>query len=137
MQCYEYKVIPAPTKGEKAKGVKTSADRFALTLTTLMNELGADGWSYVRADALPCEERAGLTGTKTTFVNVLVFSRPLPRKGALGTDEPVSLRVSPAAAPLVADPVPPAPVIPAPSVVAADVSGAPALGAARRDLAAE
>ena len=67
MQRYEYKVIPAPTRGEKARGVKATPDRFALALTNLMNDLGADGWSYVRADALPCEERSGLTGTKTTF----------------------------------------------------------------------
>ena len=72
---FEYKVIPAPRRGEKARGVKTTEDRFALALTLLMNDLGAEGWEYVRADALPCEERVGLTGTKTTFQNVLVFRR--------------------------------------------------------------
>ena len=75
MQRFEFKVIPAPKRGEKARGVKTTEDRFAMALTTLMNQLGAEGWDYVRADALPCEERAGLTGTKTTFQNVLVFRR--------------------------------------------------------------
>jgi hypothetical protein len=77
MQRFEYKVIPAPRRGEKARGVKTTEDRFAFALTTLMNQLGAEGWDYVRADALPCEERVGLTGTKTTFQNVLVFRRIL------------------------------------------------------------
>ena len=75
MQRFEFKVIPAPKRGEKARGVKTTEDRFAMALTTLMNQLGAEGWDYVRADALPCEERAGLTGTKTTFQNMLVFRR--------------------------------------------------------------
>ena len=75
MQRFEFKVIPAPKRGEKARGVKTTEDRFALALTTLMNQLGAEGWDYVRADALPCEERVGLTGTKTTFQNMLVFRR--------------------------------------------------------------
>jgi hypothetical protein len=77
MQRFEYKVIPAPRRGEKARGVKTTEDRFAYALTQLMNQLGAEGWDYVRADALPCEERAGLTGTKTTFQNVLVFRRAI------------------------------------------------------------
>ena len=75
MQRYEYKVVPAPKRGEKARGVKTTEDRFAFTLTQMMNDLGRDGWEYVRADTLPCDERAGLTGTKTTFQNMLVFRR--------------------------------------------------------------
>lgn len=77
MQRFEYKVIPAPKRGEKARGVRTTEDRFALALTHLMNDLGADGWDYVRADALPCDERAGWTGTRTVFLNVLIFRRPI------------------------------------------------------------
>jgi hypothetical protein len=77
MQRFEYKVIPAPKRGEKARGVKTTEERFALALTHVMNDLGAEGWDYLRADALPCEERVGLTGTKTTFQNMLVFRRAL------------------------------------------------------------
>ena len=75
MQRYEYKVVPSPRKGEKARGAKTTPERFALALTTLMNQLGRDGWEYLRADTLPCDERVGLTGTKTTFQNMLVFRR--------------------------------------------------------------
>lgn len=78
MHRFEYKVIPAPKRGEKARGVKTTEDRFAYALMSAMNELGAEGWDYVRADALPCEERAGFTSTKTTYVNVLVFRRQVP-----------------------------------------------------------
>lgn len=80
MQRFEYKVVPAPRKGEKAKGLKTTPDRFAHALTVLMNDLGAEGWEYVRADTLPCEERVGLTGTKSTFQNMLVFRRPVLAK---------------------------------------------------------
>lgn len=135
MQRYEYKVIPAPSRGEKARGVKSTADRFALTLTGLMNQLGAEGWSYVRADTLPCDERVGLTGTKTTFQNVLVFSRPL--ESVRLSDNPAQMPV--AAAPvLVADPVTPVAVVPAPSVLPPEPTAVPSLGgAARRDLAAE
>ena len=77
MQRFEYKVVPAPRRGEKARGVKSTEERFALGLTHLMNAMAAEGWDYVRAEALPCDERAGLTGTRTTFQNVLVFRRAL------------------------------------------------------------
>ena len=77
MQRFEYKVIPAPSRGEKARGLKTSADRFAHGLAQIMNELGRDGWEYQRADTLPCEERSGLTGRSSTYHHLLVFRRPL------------------------------------------------------------
>lgn len=75
MCAYEYKVVPAPSKGLKAKGVRTTQDRFANALQQVMNELGADGWEYQRTDALPCEEREGLMGKATHFQHMLVFRR--------------------------------------------------------------
>jgi hypothetical protein len=129
MQRFEYKVIPAPKRGEKARGVKTTEDRFALALTNLMNELGAEGWDYVRADALPCEERVGFTGSKTTFQNMLVFRRPLGQ-GAAETEPRPPLRLT------VQDPQP----APAPRLGPAEVpapASAPAVGPAKADHAAE
>ncbi|NDR56546.1 DUF4177 domain-containing protein [Aliiruegeria sabulilitoris] len=75
MAVYEYKVVPAPEKGLKGKGVKGPRERFANALQSVMNELGAEGWEYLRADTLPCEERSGLTGSTTTYQNMLVFRR--------------------------------------------------------------
>ena len=77
MERYEYKVIPAPEKGLKAKGIKTPGDRFAHAVETAMNLLGADGWEYWRAESLPSTERAGLTSSKVTERHLLVFRRPL------------------------------------------------------------
>ena len=125
MQRFEFKVIPAPRRGEKARGVKTTEDRFALALTNLMNELGAEGWDYVRADSLPCDERVGLTGTKTSFLNVLVFRRAIGG----GTAEP-----QPVGRLLLQDPAP------GPRLGPAEVpapGNAPALGPAKTGLAAE
>ena len=82
MQFYEYKVVPAPRKGEKARGTRTTPDRFALALTSLMNDFGRDGWEYLRADTLPCDERVGLTGSKTSFQSMLVFRRVLEADAA-------------------------------------------------------
>lgn len=125
MQRYEYNVVPAPRRGEKARGVKTTEDRFALALTTLMNTLGRDGWEYLRADTLPVDERTGLTGTKTSFQNMLVFRRPVDE--AKAEAPPPRL--------VVAEPVP----APAPKLGPAEVPAGPApnIGPAKPDLAAE
>lgn len=77
MPNYEYKVVPAPKKGLKAKGLKTTDARFANAMMVEMNELGAEGWEYQRSDTLPCEERTGLRGRNTTFLNMLVFRREI------------------------------------------------------------
>jgi hypothetical protein len=93
---YEYRVIPAPVKGTKAKGAKSAPDRFALTLQDAMNAMANDGWEFQRAETLPSEERSGLTGTKTVYHNMLVFRRKRdtdlaafsPREIETGTETP-------------------------------------------------
>ena len=127
MQRFEFKVIPAPKRGEKARGVKTTEERFALALTSLMNQLGAEGWDYVRADVLPCDERAGLTGgTKTTFQNMLVFRRVINE---------AATEIAPTTRLLLQEPVSPAPRLgPAD---APTLGNAPAIGPAKQGLAAE
>lgn len=75
MQQFEYRVIPAPAKGEKDRGLKTGAERFAHALTRAMNDMAREGWEYLRADTLPAEERSGLTSKTTVYHNLLVFRR--------------------------------------------------------------
>ena len=75
MPRYEYKVVPAPAKGLKGKGVKGPEARFSHGLQELMNGLAGYGWEYQRAETLPSIERAGLTSTTTEWRNVLVFRR--------------------------------------------------------------
>ncbi|MGR3659776.1 MAG: DUF4177 domain-containing protein [Paracoccaceae bacterium] len=77
MPAYEYKVVPAPRKAVKVKGIRSTEARFAHMIELVMNELGADGWEYLRTDTLPCDERQGLTGRSTSFQNMLVFRRVL------------------------------------------------------------
>ncbi|NBZ86271.1 DUF4177 domain-containing protein [Stagnihabitans tardus] len=142
MSGFEYRVVPAPRRGEKARGVKTTEERFALALTQLMNKLGREGWEYQRSDTLPVEERVGLTGSKTTYQNMLVFRRSLaeqecesvatmdrpaewaPRLGT-GTPVPEALTASLA------------PAVPALGAATKPEGAAPALGPAKADLAAE
>lgn len=82
MEQFEYKVVPAPTKGQKASGVRQAEDQFALSIETLMNELAQDGWQYQRSDTLPHTERSGWTGTKSTFRSMLVFRRAIETETA-------------------------------------------------------
>lgn len=103
MSSYEYTVIPAPARSEKAKGGKTGIDRFAATLSDALNEMARDGWEYVRAETLPAEERSGLTSRSTVYHNLLVFRRALipdravsPRLESQPAPQPV---VPPLAAP--------------------------------------
>ena len=73
---YEYKVVPAPTKGQKARGIKGADGRFANALEAKMNTLAADRWEFLRTETLPSEERSGLTSTATKYRSVMVFRRP-------------------------------------------------------------
>jgi hypothetical protein len=82
MTGFEYKVVPAPLRGLKGKGIKGTPARFANALQLVMNDLGAQGWEYQRTDTLPVEERVGLTKKSTSFQNMLVFRRTLEIKHA-------------------------------------------------------
>jgi len=107
MPTYEYKVVPAPTKGLKAKGVKGPEARFSHAIEDLMNTFATEGWEYQRAETLPSTERAGLTGSTTEWRNLLVFRRLRPVAAELPAPQ---LLPSPEA---IADPVPEASKSPA------------------------
>ncbi|MEM9968903.1 MAG: DUF4177 domain-containing protein [Pseudomonadota bacterium] len=78
MPRYEYKVIPAPTRGRKGKGIKGAEARFAHALEGVINTLAEDGWEYQRTDTLPSTERIGLASTSTHWRNMLIFKRIHP-----------------------------------------------------------
>ncbi|MFC3615560.1 DUF4177 domain-containing protein [Lutimaribacter marinistellae] len=105
---YEYKVVPAPTKGTKAKTVKTPEGRFALTVEQLLNEMGAAGWEFQRAELLPSDERSGLTGSVVNWRNVLVFRRPQDVEAA----QPIASEDEPAVPAPAPDPAQDRPAIP-------------------------
>lgn len=135
MTTFEYKVVPAPNKGKKARGVKGTEARFAFALEDVMNELAMEGWEYQRAEMLPSEERSGLTGTQTTFRNVLVFRRP--RQNDISAFEPKLLE-RPAAPVAQPAPVPETdPRKPDPLILHKPVSPTPSLGSLQDDSAPE
>jgi hypothetical protein len=97
MQRYEYKVVPSPRRGTKAKGAKTTGDKFAAALTELMNAEAREGWEYLRAESLPAEEKPGmLRSTVEVYQSMLVFRRelapatPAPAPAPVATVPPLS-----------------------------------------------
>lgn len=107
MQRFEYKVVPAPTRAKRVRGVKTAAGRFAVALGEVINEQAADGWDYVRSDSMPVEEKPGLLkSTVENYYTMLVFRRPTDTPA---TDAPAI----PVAAPAVPVPAAVPPVEPA------------------------
>ncbi|MEQ9038007.1 MAG: DUF4177 domain-containing protein [Silicimonas sp.] len=140
MSKFEYKAVPAPTRGTKARGAKSTEDRFALSITETLNDMASDGWEYVRAETLPCDERKGLTGTQTTYQNILIFKRfkqvsqPLTLD-ARTTSRPLPMEVDDTTATQdylrpVSEPVVPRRVTTRPPE---EENNAPPLGAARED----
>jgi len=82
MTHYDYKVIPAPKKVKRVKGVSGPEELFAVTLTDAINEVARQGWEYVRAERLPAETPRGwLRAPVAEEQAVLVFRRPREQLG--------------------------------------------------------
>ncbi|WP_417586397.1 hypothetical protein [Pararhodobacter oceanensis] len=81
---FEYKVVPAPVRAAKVKGLKTTHERFAHTLAERINAEAAGGWQFQRVETLSCEERKFFGGTKASTQVVMIFARDLdaPRPDA-------------------------------------------------------
>jgi hypothetical protein len=104
MTQYDYKVVPAPKRAKKIRGIKSTEELFAHTLTEAINEVARQGWEYVRAEHLPAEGPGGwFRGPQAGEQSVLVFRRA---REALGPRIAATHE-----APAVED-VPPAPVLP-------------------------
>lgn len=78
MTSFEYKVIAAPRRIRKVKGVPGAADQFAHTLGEAINEQARQGWEYLRADVMMADEPRGFLRSDVTAEHtVLVFRRGL------------------------------------------------------------
>lgn len=114
---HEYKVVPAPERPAKAKGLKTTADRFAHTLATALNTHAAEGWEFVRTETFAVQERKGLFGgTRTVMQPVMILRRALALRATAAAAPP--LRLTPEAAPAQPTPAEP-PVVASPALAEA------------------
>ncbi|MEL6690069.1 MAG: hypothetical protein AAFP28_07095 [Pseudomonadota bacterium] len=89
MDKYQYRVVPTPVKTKGLGGTSDGGASFAHIIETTMNELGAEGWHYVRADTMPAEERVGFASKHTVFQNVLIFRRRIPGPAAANLPDEV------------------------------------------------
>ncbi|MCH2075305.1 MAG: DUF4177 domain-containing protein [Rhodobacteraceae bacterium] len=89
MDKYQYRVVPTPVKTKGHSSARDGGESFAQTIETTMNELGAEGWHYVRADTMPAEERVGFASKHTVYQNVLIFRRRIPGPAAANLPDEV------------------------------------------------
>jgi hypothetical protein len=74
---YEYRVIPAPRRLKRIKGVSSTAELFAATLTETINAEARGGWEYVRSESLAAEEPGGwLRRGAVVEETMMIFRRP-------------------------------------------------------------
>lgn len=80
---YEYRVIPAPKRLKKVKGVSSPSDLLAATLTDAINAEAREGWEYLRAEAVGAEQPGGfLRRARWVEETVMIFRRPRRRESA-------------------------------------------------------
>jgi hypothetical protein len=94
---YEYRVVPAPRTGTSKKGLRKTEEKFAYSLETLINDCAEDGWEFLRAETLPCEERVGISSKVERFQNLLVFRRAVAQAQPAARPEMVLSTPVPAA----------------------------------------
>lgn len=114
MQSHEYRVVPAPRRGVRAKGARRAEDRFARAIEAEMNRMAAEGWEFVRSDTLPHDHKDGwFRRAVTLYQTLLVFRRPVAAaQGAQG--HAADAMPPPVSAPAVLAPAQALPPIPAP-----------------------
>ena len=122
MLTFEYKTVCAPRKALKIKGVKGADNRFAQTLTDVINALSADGWEYYRAESLPVDEKTGIMGKSVEkYLSLLIFRR-----------EKIETYEEPAFRPAVQMQTPDPMILQTPDIEDGDTSDVASLGPATR-----
>lgn len=96
MPSHEYRVVPAPRRGVKVKGVRTPEDRFAHAIEAEMNRMAAEGWEFVRSDTLPSEQKRGwFSRPVMVSQTLLVFRRELAEAPASRASMPPPVALTP------------------------------------------
>lgn len=104
MTYYDYKVVPAPRRARKVKGISGAPDLFALTLAEAINEVARQGWEYCGSETLTSEAPGGWFRRGSVEEQaMLVFRRPrehLSPRLAAAPVEPAMAPAEPLASPL-------------------------------------
>ena len=84
MPAQEYLVIPAPDRPMRTSALRRT-DAFADGVSLLMNDLGAEGWTYVRTDRMTV--RNWLWGSRP--VDLMVWTRGTEQAAVAEPAKPV------------------------------------------------
>ncbi|MGF1554388.1 MAG: hypothetical protein ACFBWO_18075 [Paracoccaceae bacterium] len=80
---YEYKIVAAPDRGHRRRGLRGGGERLAAAVEEVVAEEATGGWEYLRADVLPSVESAGWFGGRREVNRaLLVFRRALDAETA-------------------------------------------------------
>jgi hypothetical protein len=83
---FEYRVVPAPKRLKKVKGVSASDELCAATLTEAINAEARQGWEYLRAETFSAQTVRGIfRRSHEVEETVLVFRRERPLRASLMT----------------------------------------------------
>jgi hypothetical protein len=83
---FEYRVVPAPKRLKKVKGVSASDELCAATLTEAINAEARQGWEYLRAETFSAQTVRGIfRRSHEVEETVLVFRRERPPRASLMT----------------------------------------------------
>lgn len=101
MSQYDYKVVPAPRRLKRIRGVNSPGELCAATLAETLNAVAREGWEYLRADQVAAAQEGGwFRRGREVVETVLIFRRPHEPVGA-------RLRIAPEADDGAARPVEP------------------------------
>jgi len=104
MQHYDYKVVPAPRRLKKIRGISSSAELCAMTLAETLNAVAREGWEYLRAEQVAAAPVGGWFRRGAEVVEtVLVFRRPREAPGpriAVEGEAPAAVPAEPLIRPL-------------------------------------
>lgn len=75
MPHYEFKVVPAPDRVQPLEGRARPRDPFCDIVQALLNDLGAEGWDFVRAEHLRVRRSFWSFGPAVTERTLLIFRR--------------------------------------------------------------
>ena len=77
MTRYEFKVLPAPRRAKRLKGLTRGDNRFCATITEFLNENSLEGWEFIGFETMPLEQRRFLFLTYFSECACLIFRREI------------------------------------------------------------
>lgn len=94
-QRYEYRVVPAPERGIRRRGLRDPGERYAAALEQALAAEAEDGWEYLRTELMPVTERRSWFGRARTVQRaMMIFRRPTAAAARVAAETPPPARAA-------------------------------------------